>query len=190
MTATARIALTAGEPAGIGPDLCVQLAQRGHDCELVCLADRDVLAARARQLGLPLKLRDYDRAGAPQPTSPGELPVLHLPCAAPVRPGVLEPANAAQVLAMLTRAARGALDGEFAAVVTAPVQKSVLNSAGLSFSGHTEFFAAQCGVALPVMLLIAGRLRVALATTHVPLAAVPAAVTFARLVQILEVLDR
>jgi 4-hydroxythreonine-4-phosphate dehydrogenase len=116
------------------------------------------------------------------------LPVLSIPCAAPVQAGRLEQANAAQVLQILDRAIDGARDGEFAAVVTAPVQKSILNDAGIRFSGHTEYFAARTGAALPVMLLVSGELRVALATTHLPLSAVSGALSAGLLGKILDVL--
>jgi 4-hydroxythreonine-4-phosphate dehydrogenase len=190
VSALQRIAVTAGEPAGIGPDICLALALERQDCELVCLADRSVLAARAQQLGLAIELPLYIRDARPQRHTPGVLPVLHLPCAAAVVAGQLDQANAAQVLAMLERAAAGATSGEFQAIVTAPVQKSVINDAGVPFSGHTEFFAARTGAALPVMLLVAGDLRVALATTHLPLKAVSAAITSARLAQVLDVMQR
>lgn len=190
MTAPPRIAITAGEPAGIGPDLCLQLAQAPQACDLVCIGDRDVLAERARQLQLPIEITAYASHVPPTRTPAGVLPVLHLPCAARVVPGQLAVANAAHVVAILQAAAAGAASGEFAAIVTAPVQKSVINDAGLAFSGHTEFFAAATGSALPVMLLAAGDLRVALATTHLPLARVSAAITRELIEQILTILDR
>lgn len=181
-----RIALTPGEPAGIGPDLAVMLAQHDHPCALVALADPDLLQARARQLGLPLRLLPYD--GRPGPARAGELTVLPLPLAAPVTPGRLDPRNAAYVLATLDRAADGCLRGEFDAVVTAPVQKSVINDAGVAFSGHTEFFQAKAGVARVVMMLACPGLRVALATTHLPLKDVPAAISRELLQEVLAIL--
>lgn len=185
-----RIALTAGEPAGIGPDICLMLAQQHQDCELVCLADRDVLADRARQLGLVVELTAYQPGAASVPHRAGQLPVLHLPCAATVSPGRLQTANAAQVLQMLDRAIDGAMRGEFAAIVTAPLQKSIIIEAGTPFSGHTEYLAARTGAPLPVMLLVAGTLRVALATTHLPLAAVSGALSAPRLGAMLNILHR
>jgi 4-hydroxythreonine-4-phosphate dehydrogenase len=184
-----RIALTAGEPAGIGPDICLALAQARQDCELVCLGDREVLAARARQLGLATELPDYRPEGATGPHRAGVLPVLHVPCAAPVTAGRLDPANADQVLRVLDRAIAGARRGEFAAIVTAPLQKSVINDAGIPFSGHTEYLAEHTGTPLPVMLLVAGELRVALATTHLPLRAVSGALSAAQLGAVLGVLQ-
>lgn len=183
-----RIALTAGEPAGIGPDICLALALTRQDCELVCLGDREVLAARARQLGLAVELTNFAPGGARGPHRAGVLPVLHLPCAAPVSAGRLDPANAAQVLQILDRAIAGARRGEFDAIVTAPLQKSIINDAGTPFSGHTEYLAEHTGAPLPVMLLVAGDLRVALATTHLPLRAVSGALSTAQLGAVLDVL--
>ncbi len=183
-----RIALTAGEPAGIGPDICLLLAQQRQHCELICLADRDVLAARARQLGLTIQLTDFVPGAKYEPHQAGRLSVLHLPCAAAVTPGHLCTANAAQVLKILDRAIDGAIRGEFAAIVTAPLQKSVIIEAGTAFTGHTEYLAARTGAPLPVMLLVAGTLRVALATTHLPLSAVSAALSISRLGALLDIL--
>lgn len=180
-----RIALTPGEPAGIGPDLVIQLAQREHPCVLVAIADPALLEARARQLGLPLRLLPADTPG---PVRAGELAVLPLPLAVPAVAGQLDPRNAAHVLAMLTRAGEGCLRGEFDAVVTAPVQKSVINDAGVPFSGHTEFFQEQAGCPRVVMMLACPGLRVALATTHLPLRAVPDAITAPLLQEVLAIL--
>ncbi len=184
-----RIALTSGEPAGIGPDLCLALAQESLPCELVCLADRELLAARARLLGSSVELAAYDPAAAPA-SRPGRLTVLHCPLAVPARPGRLEVRNARAVLGMLDRAADGCLSGEFAAMVTAPVQKSVIIEAGTDFSGHTEHLAARTGAPRPVMMLVAGTLRVALATTHLPLRAVSGAITQGLLLEVLTILHR
>lgn len=181
-----RLAVTSGEPAGIGPDLCLELAANGRPAELVVLADARLLAERARLLGKKFDLPAYDPAS---PAVAGCISLLPLPTAAPVEPGHLDPANADYVLALLQRAADGCRNGEFAAMVTAPVHKGVINDAGTAFSGHTEFLAERTGAAMPVMMLTAGTLRVALATTHLPLAAVPAAITFERLTQVLAILD-
>lgn len=184
-----RLALTPGEPAGIGPDLAVMLAQRAQDAEIVCVCDPGLLQQRARLLGLPLSIRHYDpaRRGA---TRAGEACVLPIPLATDGRPGELDPLNAGYVLATLARACDGCLDGEFDALVTGPVHKGVINDAGTAFSGHTEFFAERCGGAHPVMMLAAGSLRVALATTHLPLRAVPDAVTPAVLRRVAHILHR
>ena len=189
MNAAAPIALTAGESAGIGPDLCLALATTARDYSLLCVADRDNLAARARQLGLDIALTDY-RRGQPVTAAAGQLCVLHLPLAVPAIAGRLELRNARQVLQLIERAVQGCRAREFAALVTAPVQKSVINDAGIPFSGHTEYLAALCGSALPVMLLVAGELKVALATTHLPLRAVPDALSVEGLVAVLTIIDR
>jgi 4-hydroxythreonine-4-phosphate dehydrogenase len=193
----ARLALTAGEPAGIGPELLARLAASDIDADLVALADPDGLLQAARSAGVTLDLVPYV-AGAPLPARrpPGRLRVIAQALAAEVTPGRLDPRNARHVLEMLARAADGAASGEFDAVVTAPVQKSVINDAGIPFTGHTEFFARRAGCDV-VMMLVAphaggrpggGDLRVALATTHLPLAAVPASLTRAGLVRSLRVL--
>jgi 4-hydroxythreonine-4-phosphate dehydrogenase len=185
----ARIAVTSGEPAGIGPDLCLQLARGPLPCELICLGDRELLAARARQLDLHLRLWDYEPGHPVRPHTPGTLAVLHTPLACPAEPGKLDPRNAAAVLAMLDRAAQGCASGEFAAMVTAPVQKSTIIEAGFAFTGHTEYLAQRTGARLPVMMLASGNMRVALATTHLPLASVAQAITGSLLQDVLAILD-
>lgn len=191
---TARVALTSGEPAGIGPDLCLAMAQQGlaktgASFELVCLADRTLLEQRARQLNLQIELRDYD-ANSPQPQRIGSLTVLHIPLAAPTVPGRLDVQNARYVLQLLDRAVDGCVAGEFAAMVTAPVQKSVIADSGVPFMGHTEYLAERTHAPKPVMMLTTGALRVALATTHLPLKDVSAAITIDLLCEVLEILDR
>ncbi|HUX81722.1 MAG TPA: 4-hydroxythreonine-4-phosphate dehydrogenase PdxA [Halothiobacillus sp.] len=181
---TPRLAVTSGEPAGIGPDLLLTLAPTEFDAELVVLGDRTVFTARAAQLDLPFDWLDYDPA---QPAVAGTVRFHHLPTAQPVQPGHLNTRNAAYVLAMLDAAADGCARSEFAAMVTAPVHKSVINDAGIAFSGHTEYLADRVG-GHPVMMLTAGQLRVALATTHLPLSAVPAAITRDSLLQVLRIL--
>lgn len=189
------LVITAGEPAGIGPDLCVQLAQAPFSgVNLVILADRALLAARARMLGLPFELPDY-RPGCGAPIS-----LLHLPLAVPAAVGRPDPSNAPYVLAGLQRAVAGCLAGEFAALVTGPVHKGVINDAGIPFTGHTEYLAELTGTERVVMLLTgecqtlrdaAGepyRLRVALATTHLPLCQVADALTADALRQTLRIL--
>ncbi len=186
--AHARIALTSGEPAGVGPELCLALARQPLQHELVCLADRDLLAERARQLGWPVELRDYDPQ-ARRSREPGTLTVLHQPLGVPSHPGRLDTRNARYVLAMLDRAIAGAVSHEFAAMVTAPVHKGVINDAGVSFTGHTEYLAQHTGASLPVMLLAAPGMRVALATTHLPLRDVSAAISIDSLLAVATVLD-
>lgn len=182
---TSLVALTAGEPAGIGPDLCAMLAARPLPGRVVILGDRDVIAARAAARHLPFDPPAYrDRASAPA------LSILHVPCPAPVVAGKLDVRNARQVIALLDRAIDGCVADEFDAMVTAPVQKSVLNEAGVSFSGHTEYLADRTGTSRVVMLLAGGGLRVALATTHLPISAVPAAITRESLEATLRILER
>lgn len=184
MKNSAPLVLTAGEPAGIGPDLCVLLAQMSFVGSMVILADREVLAQRARLLELPFAVPEYS-AG-----SDARLSLLHLPAAAPVRPGVLDPSNAPYVLDCLGRAISGCLDGEFAGMVTAPVHKGVINDAGHAFTGHTEFLADRTGTRQVVMMLAGGGMRVALATTHLPLRAVADAITPASLLRTLRILHQ
>ncbi len=170
----APIALSAGEPAGIGPELCLAAAQLPRNFPLVCIADRALLAQRAQRLHWTVALQDY-APGQPVASEAGQLCVLHRPLAAPSVPGQLEAANAGYVLGLIDRAVDGCLRGEFSALVTAPVQKSLLSDAGVAFSGHTEYIALRTHSPRPVMLLTAGTLRVALATTHLALRDVSAA---------------
>ncbi len=185
-----RIAVTTGEPAGIGPDIVLAMARRDPGCELVAVGDPLLLEQRAALLGLDVTLVETHRDAPVGTPEPGTLKVLPVALQAPCTPGTLEPRNAAYVLETLEIAARGCLDGTFSAMVTAPVQKSVINDAGIRFSGHTEFLAELTDTPQVVMMLAAGRLRVALATTHLPLAAVPAAVSATLLESTLGILDR
>jgi 4-hydroxythreonine-4-phosphate dehydrogenase len=164
-----RIALTSGEPAGVGPELCLALAARALPCELVCLGDAGLLEDRAPALGANVAVRRADAVGS--------FRIEHHPLAVPSVAGKLDTANVPYVLALLDRAIDGALAGEFAAIVTAPVHKGVINDAGVPFRGHTEYLAQRTHSARPVMLLASGALRVALATTHLPLKAVSGAIT-------------
>jgi 4-hydroxythreonine-4-phosphate dehydrogenase len=176
------LVLTAGEPAGIGPDLCVVLAQSVPVGRVVFLADREVLAARAMKLGLPLTVPDYfPGCGAP-------LSVLHMPTIAPVAAGKLDAVNGPYVLATLHRAVAGCMSGEFAGMVTGPVHKGVINEAGIVFTGHTEFLAELTGTPRVVMMLAGGGMRVALATTHLPLRDVANAITPVSLLETLRIL--
>ncbi len=182
------IVVTIGEPAGIGPDLAVRLAERTWPARLVLAGDRELLRERARRLGAGVRLVPYLRGSA---ATPGALEVEHFPVAVPVQAGRLDAANAKTVIASLDAAITGCMSGEFGAMVTGPVQKSVINDAGIHFTGHTEFLAQRTGAPGVVMLLVGaapwGSLRVALATTHLPLAAVPAAITRATLTQTLRI---
>ena len=181
--------MTAGEPAGIGPDLCVELARRRLPARIVVVADRELLQTRARLLGLPLKVADHPAAAAAAPRA-GSLVVLHVPLAQAAVPGRLNPANSNYVLRTLAAAADGCLDGAFDAMVTAPLQKSVINDAGIAFTGHTEFLAAHTRAEHVVMMLVGGGMRVALATTHLPLQDVARHITAQSLERTLRVLQR
>ncbi len=181
------LVVTSGEPAGIGPDLCLMLAEREWPCRLAFAADPELLAARAADLGRKLELRTVTPATV-QPHAPGILQVLPHRAPVAVVAGRLDTGNSGYVLELLNVATAGCMDGSFAAMVTAPVQKSVIIESGVPFSGHTEYLAALTGAAHPVMLLVSGKLRVALATTHLPLRAVPDAITEAGLLETLGVL--
>jgi 4-hydroxythreonine-4-phosphate dehydrogenase len=185
-----RLALTPGEPAGIGPELCLQLAQRAQPHQLVAIADRQLLLERAELLGLKIELLDYDPNRPRQGSSAGQLWLCQQPLNSTTKPGQLDPTNADYVIRTLSRACDGCLSGEFDALVTAPVHKGVINDAGIRFSGHTEFLQQRCGSEQVVMMLACDQLRVALVTTHLPLAQVPAAITPERLRQICTILDR
>ncbi len=184
-----RLILTCGEPAGIGPDLCLDIAGRDWPCDLVVAGDIQVLQARAQQLQKRLTFLPYASDSAIAEHRGGTLRVLHVPVATTVRAGQLDRSNARHVLQLLDRAIDGCMAGEFAAMVTAPVQKSVINDAGIKFSGHTEYLAERTGGAHPVMLLANGSLRVALATTHLPLKDVSAAITGELLQRVLRIVD-
>ncbi|MFM2397829.1 MAG: hypothetical protein RLZZ144_1079 [Pseudomonadota bacterium] len=181
------LAITAGEPAGIGADLCLQLASQQIAQPLVILADKSLLQQRAAQLGLAVNLIDYEIGCSPAPL--GSLLVLHFPVAVPVVAGQLNPANSEYVLSLLSRALAGCLTGEFSGMVTTPVHKGVINDAGIPFTGHTEFLAEQTHTPLVVMMLVGGGMRVALATTHLPLREVADALTQPLLESILRILN-
>lgn len=183
-----RVALTAGEPAGIGPDLCVQLAQYQQTCELVAIADPQLLSQRAKELGLGIKLELTDLSKPATLPAIGTLRYLPIELTEPVTAGVLNRLNSAYVLNTLQLALDGCLDGRFDAVVTAPVHKGIINDAGFKFSGHTEFFADGAGVAQVVMMLATPSLQVALATTHLPLKMVSAAISQESLTRVIEII--
>ncbi|NNG11970.1 MAG: 4-hydroxythreonine-4-phosphate dehydrogenase PdxA, partial [Halobacteria archaeon] len=183
-----RIALTPGEPAGIGPDLCVQLAQQAHDVELVAICDPALLEARAASLQLPFRYRLLDPAAEPRGTATGELCILPVPLQTPVACGQPDPANAHYLLETLDRAVEGCQRGLFAALVTGPLNKAVINAAGIPFSGHTEYLATATHSSDAVMLLATAELRVALVTTHAPLARVSELITTERLERVLRTL--
>ena len=177
MAAAPVIAVTSGEPAGVGPELCLRLADARANARagrLLVLGDLGLLGERAARLGLAVTLREWRRDALPVP---GTLDVLHVPLAVPVHAGRVDPANAAYVLRLLDLACDGCRSGEYAAMVTAPVHKGVINQAGIAFTGHTEYLAERTQTPPVVMMLAGGGLRVALATTHLALRDVPAAIT-------------
>jgi 4-hydroxythreonine-4-phosphate dehydrogenase len=181
------LAVTTGDPAGIGPDLVLNLPGQVPDAPLVILGDRDVLAERAERLGIRIRLTDWQPG---QSLPEDALPVWHSPAGAPVHAGEPDPATARGTLTLLDRATDGCLDGTFAAMITAPLAKSVIREgADAGFTGHTEYLAARAGAPRVVMMLTAGDLRVALATTHLPLRDVPDAINEADLETTLRILD-
>ena len=183
------LVITAGEPAGIGPDLCAQLAVAPPDIPVVIIADKNLLLQRTRQLGIALQVQDYaiEKQNAVQPNT---LTVIHIPLDVPSQCGVLNVANSGYVLETLRRAVQGCQAGEFSGMVTAPVHKGIINDAGIPFTGHTEFLAEQTHTKLVVMMLVGGGMRVALATTHLALKDVPAAITAPLLEDVLRIIQR
>ena len=178
------LAVTPGEPAGIGPDLVLEISQQPIDARIVVIADPDLMRARAHQLKVPFAIPEWsqqDQAGAY---------LIPVKLKQEAVAGQMNPANAGYVLNTLDTAIDGCLSGEFNAMVTGPVNKAVINEAGHPFTGHTEYLAKRAGIEKVVMMLAAGNLRVALATTHLPLASVPAAITRPMLEQTLTIIDR
>jgi 4-hydroxythreonine-4-phosphate dehydrogenase len=185
------LVISVGEPAGIGPDLIVQMAQQGFPAPLVCMADRNLLRERAEQLALAVNLIDYTEqldaeAFARLPAQ--SIVVQHIPLSAPCSSGKLNPGNAAYVLSCLDQAIDGCLSGRFSGLVTGPLHKGVINEAGIPFTGHTEHLQQRCGVSKVVMMLASPRMRVALATTHLPLSQVAPAITRESLREIIRIL--
>lgn len=182
------LALTAGEPAGIGPELCLQLAMEPRDTGIVIIASQQLLRERAGLLGLDVSLHPWQPGMTPC-TGAGELSVLHVEGCSSFEAGKLDAANSRYLLETLSVAANGCLAGDFDGMVTAPVHKGIINEAGIEFSGHTEFLQEICGVERVVMMLATEELRVALVTTHLPLKDVPAAITPERLTQVATILN-
>jgi 4-hydroxythreonine-4-phosphate dehydrogenase len=183
-----RIAITPGEPAGIGPDLAVTIAAQPWPAEIVAIADPELLRSRSQALALDIRIEPYRRESRSSPARGGRLLVDAMPLRASAEPGRPDPANSSYVVETLRRACAGCQEGEFAAMVTAPVHKGVINDAGIPFSGHTELLAELTGATRPVMMLVAGNLRVALLTTHLPLREVADRVTADVLVETVEIL--
>jgi len=188
-----RLAITAGEPAGIGPDLCIQLAQHPHPAELIIIADPVMLEQRAKQLGLPLQIQTFDPNQPPkgqQLSQAGQLTVMPVSCNREVHCGQPDPENASYVLETLRQAAQGCQDEIFDAMVTAPVHKGIINDAGFDFTGHTEFLQHLTDTEQVVMMLATQGLRVALVTTHLPLSQVCKAVTAPVIEQVLRIVHK
>jgi 4-hydroxythreonine-4-phosphate dehydrogenase len=181
------LAITSGEPAGIGPDIIAQIKRDDFDARLVIIGDQELIKQRANQLGSTQQYIDYD--STQKNTAPNLLEIMHVPLAVLCEAGELNKDNASYVLKTLELACKGCLSGEFDAMVTAPVQKDIINQAGIPFSGHTEYLAEICGVKKPVMLLTTDSLRVALATIHMPLRAVPDTITTELIIEISEIVD-
>ncbi|MFT4766683.1 MAG: 4-hydroxythreonine-4-phosphate dehydrogenase [Oleispira sp.] len=175
------LAITAGEPAGIGPDLCVQIAQHPWDYQIIIICDKQLLVDRAQQLGLPLVVADFNESEPAQRHTIGHLWVKHVPLAETSIAGILNPANSPYVLKTLDIAIQGCLDGHWHAMITAPLHKGVINDSidieTGSFTGHTEYLRDYCGKEEVVMMLATEDLRVALVTTHLPLRNVADAIT-------------
>jgi 4-hydroxythreonine-4-phosphate dehydrogenase len=184
-----RLALTCGEPAGIGSDLCIQLSRQAHDCEIIVIADPDMLLQRAKLLNLELEVKNFDPLDPAIPNEIGVLKVFPVSLKKPVNCGQLNKDNSPYVLETIRLAAQGCLDGIFSAMVTAPVHKGIINDAGLEFTGHTEYIA-EITSGYPVMMLATPGLRVALVTTHLPLSEVSEAITSGHLKKVIQVLER
>jgi len=185
---TKRIAITPGEPAGIGPDLAITIAQQDWPVELVVVACKQLISSRAKNLGLALTLVDYDPSVAPMPQRAGTLTILSVDMAEACIPGELNAQNGSYVIETLRIASEKNISGEFDAIVTGPVHKGLINQSGIAFSGHTEYFAHQANCSDVVMMLATEGLRVALVTTHIPLAYVSKAITAERLQKVTRIL--
>jgi 4-hydroxythreonine-4-phosphate dehydrogenase len=187
---TNRIAITPGEPAGIGPDLVISLAQQPWPVQLVVVASKELIKQRAQQLNLPITLIDYDASLEAMPQVAGTITILDIPLAGPCIAGTLDTINGAYVVETLKVASDKNMSGEFEAMVTGPVHKGLINKSGVPFSGHTEYFAHQANCSDVVMMLATKGLRVALVTTHIPLAYVSKAITFDRLQNVTRILHK
>jgi 4-hydroxythreonine-4-phosphate dehydrogenase len=185
-----RIAITPGEPAGIGPDLTIEIAQRDWPVELVVVACPELMLARAEQIGLPLTLTEYDENRPAVPQKAGSLTICPIATTEPPVAGKLNPNNGMYVVETLRIASEKNISGEFDAIVTGPVHKGLINKAGIAFSGHTEYFASQANCSDVVMMLATEGLRVALVTTHIPLAYVSKAITHERLQKVARILNQ
>ncbi|OUR75613.1 4-hydroxythreonine-4-phosphate dehydrogenase PdxA [Colwellia psychrerythraea] len=187
---TQRIAITPGEPAGVGPDLIITIAQQDWPVEMVVIASKTLLKERAIALSLPLTIIDYDQHAPAKSQQAGSLTVLDVELTEPCVPGTLNSANGSYVVETLRIASEKNISGEFDAIVTGPVHKGLINKAGIAFSGHTEYFATQANCTDVVMMLATKGLRVALVTTHIPLAYVSKAITYERLQKVTRILHK
>lgn len=189
MTDCKRIAITPGEPAGIGPELIAQIASQPFQHELVIIADPALIKTRANHINIPLKLSPVNLAQKPTVHIPGHVKVLPLSLAEPAKPGELNPKNVDYVLETLNTATKETLTGTFSAIVTGPIHKGVIANSGRSFSGHTEYFSELCGGCPTVMMLMNSGMKVALTTTHLPLSKVPGNITEAKLTQTISIVE-
>jgi 4-hydroxythreonine-4-phosphate dehydrogenase len=185
-----RIAITPGEPAGVGPDLVITIAQQAWPVQIVIIASASLMQQRAEMLGLPLVIHQYDPNQQAKPHQPGSITLLPVELALPCIAGQLDPNNGAYVVETLRIASEKNISGEFDAIVTGPVHKGLINQAGIAFSGHTEYFAHQANCADVVMMLATEGLRVALVTTHIPLSCVAKAITKERLQKVTRILHQ
>lgn len=185
-----RIAITPGEPAGIGPDIVITLAQQSFNAELIAIADPQLLRQRAAQLDFPLSIREVQLSDQPQPHIPGQLSVIPVSLSAACEGGQLNKDNAKYVIDTLSLATQGCLDQHFDAMVTAPVQKSIINDGGFAFSGHTEFLAEKTSTPEVVMMLATDAMRVSLVTTHLPLSRVSEAITHDKLERVIRIVHQ
>ncbi|MHB1948945.1 MAG: 4-hydroxythreonine-4-phosphate dehydrogenase PdxA [Gammaproteobacteria bacterium] len=181
--------ISPGEPAGVGPDIVVKIAQQNWPAQLIVVSDPKLLHSRAKQLGLPLKLEKFDVREPITPHTQSSLKIIPVALNSPVEPGKLNLANATYVIKCLEIATDCCLHQEAQALVTGPIQKSIINEAGIAFSGHTEFLAQRCQVSDDIMLFVAEQMKVALLTTHLPLSEVPRAVTREKLIHTLRLLN-
>lgn len=184
-----RILITPGEPAGIGPDIVAEVAQQSWPAELVVITDPEMLIARAKHIDLPLKLTEFSLSEPPSAHTPSTLKIIPVKLPVPVVPGQLQIANASFVIECLTLATDLCLKNQADALVTGPVQKSVINEAGITFTGHTEFLAARCQASQVIMLFVVDLLKVALLTTHIPLYQVAKAITQHKIITTVQLLN-
>ncbi|WP_455199434.1 4-hydroxythreonine-4-phosphate dehydrogenase PdxA [Kaarinaea lacus] len=190
MNTIARLVLTPGDPAGIGPDLCVMLARQQVAAEIIVVADRELLKERAAMLGIDVCIVDWKNSNHRETQRPGQINIIHVPLNEKAIAGQLNPANARYVLKTLDVAIDGCLDGTFDALITGPVHKGIINDAGIAFTGHTEYLAERTGCSIPVMMLATPGLRVALVTTHLPISKVAAEITSDRLTRVTSILNQ